>query len=63
MADPNQKKLVAISPLTGAEVELPADVEIGELVDDPETGEELEVVSVNPPELKAAPQEEEDWGE
>ncbi|MCB0343494.1 MAG: lysine biosynthesis protein LysW [Bdellovibrionales bacterium] len=62
MSDPNQK-IVAISPITGAEVVLSADVEVGELVDDPETGEELEVVSIDPPELKPAPQEEEDWGE
>ncbi len=62
MSDPNQK-IVAISPITGAKVELSADVEVGELIDDPETGEELEVVSIDPPELKPAPQEEEDWGE
>jgi alpha-aminoadipate carrier protein LysW len=35
----------------------------GELVSCPECGTELEVISLNPPTLHAAPSEEEDWGE
>ena len=50
-------------PLCAAEIALAEGVEIGELFDCSECGEELEVVSVNPPKLKEAPQEEEDWGE
>ncbi|MCB0328255.1 MAG: lysine biosynthesis protein LysW [Bdellovibrionales bacterium] len=65
--DPNgnaaAKKLTAVSPITGAIVELPANVEVGELIDDPESGDELEVVSLDPITLQPAPQEEEDWGE
>ncbi|GAC1470113.1 MAG: hypothetical protein PVSMB7_20450 [Chloroflexota bacterium] len=37
--------------------------ERGEIVECPECGMELEVVSVSPPRLAAAPEEEEDWGE
>ena len=54
---------VAEDPITGEEIELPADVEIGEIVDNPVTGAELEVVSVDPIELEEAPELEEDWGE
>ena len=35
----------------------------GELISCPECGTELEVISLNPPTLQAAPSEEEDWGE
>ncbi|MCB0358627.1 MAG: lysine biosynthesis protein LysW [Bdellovibrionales bacterium] len=61
--EPGKKQLVAKSPTTGADVFLAADVEVGELVEDPESGEELEVISLNPPTLAPAPEEEEDWGE
>jgi alpha-aminoadipate carrier protein LysW len=37
--------------------------ERGEIVECPECGIELEVVSVSPLELAPAPEEEEDWGE
>jgi alpha-aminoadipate carrier protein LysW len=37
--------------------------EKGEVVECPECGVELEVVSVDPPSLALAPEEEEDWGE
>lgn len=47
----------------GAEVDLPDDVEIGEIVDCGTCGSELEVVSVDPVELELAPELEEDWGE
>ncbi len=47
----------------GAEVTLPDDAEIGEIVDCDTCGTELEVTDVNPPVLEPAPELEEDWGE
>ncbi|MFC6827076.1 lysine biosynthesis protein LysW [Halopelagius fulvigenes] len=55
--------ITAEDPLTGEEIELPADVEVGEIVDSPATGAELEVVSLDPVTLEEAPELEEDWGE
>jgi alpha-aminoadipate carrier protein LysW len=55
--------IVAEDPITGEEIELPANVEVGEIVDSPITGEELEVISVDPVTLEKAPEIEEDWGE
>jgi len=57
------KPVTAEDPLTGEEITLPADVEVGEIIDSPVTGAELEVVSVNPVVLEEAPELEEDWGE
>ncbi|NWJ96339.1 MAG: lysine biosynthesis protein LysW [Chloroflexi bacterium] len=54
---------MAACPECGANVELEANVEKGEIVQCPECGVELEVVKVNPVELEVAPEEEEDWGE
>jgi len=50
-------------PECGADVNLTADVEKGEIVPCADCGAELEVVERNPPELRLAPEEEEDWGE
>lgn len=50
-------------PECDANVALAADVMEGEIVTCAECGAELEVVSVNPPELALAPEVEEDWGE
>ncbi|MFB6256896.1 MAG: lysine biosynthesis protein LysW [Haloplanus sp.] len=47
----------------GAEVTLHEDLEAGEIVDCGTCGAELEVISVGPVELDAAPELEEDWGE
>jgi alpha-aminoadipate carrier protein LysW len=55
--------ITAEDPLTGEAIELPADVEVGEIVDSPATGAELEVVSLDPVTLQEAPELEEDWGE
>ena len=55
--------ITAEDPLTGEEIEIPADVEVGEIVDSPATGAELEVLSVDPVTLEEAPELEEDWGE
>ena len=61
MADDNT--ITAEDPLTGDEIEVPADVEIGEIIDSPVSGAELEVVATDPVELEEAPELEEDWGE
>jgi len=50
-------------PVCGAQIELASDAVQGELIGCPDCGTELEIVSVNPPKVKEAPQEEEDWGE
>ena len=62
MAD-DSDTIVATDPITGEEIELPGDLEVGEIIDSPITGAELEVVSVDPVELQEAPELEEDWGE
>lgn len=54
---------MAICPECEATVDVDADVEEGEILECPECGVELEVISTNPVELGIAPQEEEDWGE
>jgi alpha-aminoadipate carrier protein LysW len=50
-------------PVCAAEVELPEDTVQGELIECPDCGTELEVISVKPFKLQEAPSEEEDWGE
>ena len=60
MAD---ETITAEDPITGDEIEIPADVEVGEIIDSPITGAELEVVSLEPIALEEAPELEEDWGE
>jgi alpha-aminoadipate carrier protein LysW len=49
--------------LCGAELTLPDDTVVGELITCHECGSELEVTGVNPFTVAEAPQEEEDWGE
>ncbi len=58
-----EESITAEDPITGEEIEIPADVEVGEIIDSPITGAELEVVSVDPVVLEEAPELEEDWGE
>lgn len=55
--------VTAEDPIAGEEIDVPADVEIGEIIDSPVTGAELEVIGVDPVELEEAPELEEDWGE
>ena len=55
--------ITAEDPITGEDIEIPADVEVGEIIDSPITGAELEVISVDPVTLEEAPELEEDWGE
>ena len=50
-------------PICDAEITLADDTLLGELVECPECGSELEVTSIEPIQLQEAPQEEEDWGE
>ena len=50
-------------PECEAKVKLAPDVEKGEIVPCTDCGAELEVVQQDPPQLKLAPKEEEDWGE
>lgn len=63
MAEDTDGGIVAEDPLTGEEITLPDDVEVGEIIDSPVSGAELEVVSLDPVVLEEAPELEEDWGE
>ena len=56
------KRRVCECPLCGAEIDL-IGYEENELLECPECGETLEIVSLIPPVLEQAPDEEEDWGE
>jgi len=56
-------KITSECPVCDADVLFPDDAVEGELITCPECGSELEIVSVDPPQLEEAPQEEEDWGE
>ena len=49
---------IAQCPICDADIELPDDAVEGELLTCPECGSELEVISVDPPEVAEAPQEE-----
>ena len=50
-------------PVCAAAVALTEDTVKGELITCSDCGVELEVISLDPPLLAEAPQEEEDWGE
>jgi len=50
-------------PICGAKIEFTNDAVQGELIECPDCGTELEIISTNPPQVREAPQEEEDWGE
>jgi alpha-aminoadipate carrier protein LysW len=49
-------------PECAADLDL-SGVLVGEIVPCPDCGAELEVISLDPPALDLAPEEEEDWGE
>lgn len=55
--------VTAECPECGAEIEIAAGVEKGEILQCADCGAELEVTSVDPVELALAPEEAEDWGE
>jgi alpha-aminoadipate/glutamate carrier protein LysW len=46
-----------------AEINLPEDTEVGEIVVCPDCGVDLEVTSLDPAAVELAPMEQEDWGE
>lgn len=50
-------------PECGAEINLDANVEAGEIIVCPDCGVDLEVTSLNPLTVEQAPMEQEDWGE
>lgn len=50
-------------PVCDAEVALPANAIVSELLSCADCGTELEVESLSPPALREAPAEEEDWGQ
>lgn len=50
-------------PECEAELSLANDTVVNEIVVCPDCGIDLEVLSLNPPELALAPMEAEDWGE
>ena len=52
---------MAECPVCGAEIDLAADAEEGELITCDDFGSELEITGEDS--LQEAPQEEEDWGE
>ncbi len=54
---------MAECPVCGVDITLAADTEEGEIIACDDCGSELEVISITPPELAEAPEEEEDWGE
>jgi len=50
-------------PSCDAEINFEKDMEPGEIIECPECGLELEIISMDPPKVQEAPEEEEDWGE
>ena len=50
-------------PTGGAEITLASNTVVGELLECPDCGSELEVTSLDPSSLAEAPETEEDWGE
>jgi alpha-aminoadipate carrier protein LysW len=60
---PGEVTTMALCTECEAEIPLDATTEVGEIIQCPDCGLDLEVLSVQPPELAPAPEEEEDWGE
>ncbi|MGQ9907790.1 MAG: lysine biosynthesis protein LysW [Candidatus Flexifilum sp.] len=54
---------VSPCPECSADVVIPADAMQNELISCPDCGAELEIISLDPPQLDLAPIVEEDWGE
>jgi alpha-aminoadipate carrier protein LysW len=54
---------MALCPECEAEVAFEGSTEVGEIIQCPDCGMDLEVVKLDPAELAPAPEEEEDWGE
>ena len=65
-ADPHPTKgalQMSECPLCDAEITLDTDTVMGELLECPDCGTELEVTGLDPLKLTEAPETEEDWGE
>ncbi len=54
---------MATCPECESEVAFQDSTEVGEIIQCPDCGMDLEVLSLDPAELAPAPEEEEDWGE
>lgn len=50
-------------PECAGNINLKPDTEVGEIIQCPDCGTKLEVISMAPPRLDKAPQVQEDWGE
>lgn len=50
-------------PVCEADVEVSAEIIVGEILECAECGAELEVISISPLAIEEAPEVEEDWGE
>ena len=50
-------------PVCSAQITLASDTVVGELLECPDCGSELEVTELNQPTLADAPESAEDWGE
>ena len=50
-------------PVCDADVELPDDAVVGELITCDDCGTELEILGLDPVEIGEAPAAEEDWGQ
>lgn len=50
-------------PECAADITLPANAMQHEILSCPDCGTELEIVSLNPPQVELAPEIQEDWGE
>jgi alpha-aminoadipate carrier protein LysW len=53
----------ALCPECDAEIGIPTDAMLNELISCPDCGAELEILNLEPVELELAPEVEEDWGE
>jgi alpha-aminoadipate carrier protein LysW len=60
-----KERIMTVSPCPecSADVVIPADAMQNELISCPDCGAELEIISLDPPQLDLAPIVEEDWGE
>ncbi len=54
---------MSVCPVCDATIALAVDTVIGELLECPDCGSELEVTALDPVVLIEAPEAEEDWGE
>ena len=50
-------------PVCSAEITFEKDTVVGEIIECPDCGTELEVKNIDPPKVDEAPMGDEDWGE